>query len=87
MYRVKTSKLQQPQTTADLLALSGRECQQGEQDCVVLIEFEGKLTGLLASAVGGLFFSNPQDMTPLLSSDAVGKLVQGSLRPAPETDW
>ena len=69
----------------DLLALSGRECQQGEQDCVVLIEFEGKLTGLLASAVGGLFFSNPQDMTPLLSSDAVGKLVQGSLRPAPET--
>ncbi|BET26964.1 chemotaxis signal transduction protein [Limnobacter thiooxidans] len=69
----------------DLLALSGRECQQGAQDCVVLIEFEGRLTGLLASAVGGLFFSNPLDMTPLLSGDAVGKLIQGSLRPAPDT--
>lgn len=68
----------------DLQAMSGREFQNGPQDCVVLIEFEGKLTGLLASAVGGLFFCNHSDMTPLLANEAVGKVVQGSLRPAPD---
>lgn len=68
----------------DLQALSGRPLLNGPQDCVVLVEFEGKLTGLLASAVGGLFFCNPSDMTPLLANETVGKLVQGSLRPAPE---
>jgi purine-binding chemotaxis protein CheW len=62
----------------DLRRLLGRDAQPAPYPCVIVMVFEGKILGLLAEGVTGVFSSAAEDLHPISASDALSALICGS---------
>ena len=65
----------------NLKALCGQPFPLEAQQCIVVVAHRNRLTGLLATAVGGLYHWTPEQLHKLHSTDPVARLAFGGVKP------
>lgn len=64
----------------DLCVLMGQADQQSHRQCVVIVAHDGRLAGVVATAVDCLFSAPTQKLNVFHGTDPVGRVARGSLQ-------